>query len=64
MTKKEAAIVSAYTGFLCGEFSEMHKYVEEKLGIPVYTHQFADKEFVKMLKEKVKKDFISMNIDN
>lgn len=31
MTKREAAIVSAYTGILIGSFSDMHEYVEEKL---------------------------------
>lgn len=31
LTKREAAIISAYTGFMIGEFSEMHKYIEEKL---------------------------------
>ena len=29
MNKRECAIVSAYTGMLCGEFSWLHEYVED-----------------------------------
>ncbi len=29
MTKREAAIMSAFTGIMIGSFSDMHKYVEE-----------------------------------
>lgn len=32
MTKREAAIVSAYTGYLIGEFKDYHAYVEEIMG--------------------------------
>lgn len=52
MTKKECAIVMAYTGIvmLHGEdFKIFHKYVEEKLGKPIYVHEMA------VLAEKIKK---------
>ena len=62
MTKKEAAIVSAYTGILIGEFSGMHEYVEEIMGGPVFTHQMGNKEFCEEIKAKSKEDFISMEI--
>ena len=32
MTKREAAIVSAYTRYLIGEFSDFHAYAEEVIG--------------------------------
>lgn len=32
MTKREAAIVSAYTGYLIGEFSDFQAYAEEVMG--------------------------------
>ena len=60
MTKKEAAIISAYTGFLCGNFSDMHKYAEDVMGEPIFTHQFNSKEYWEKLKEKVKPDFIKL----
>lgn len=60
MTKRECAIVSAYTGFLCGEFSWMHEYVEELLGYPVFSHQFGNKELCDKIKELSKPDFINL----
>jgi hypothetical protein len=64
MTKREAAIVSAYTGFLLGDFGGMHEYVEGLLGYPVFTHQFADKEFAEYLHEASKTDFISICVED
>lgn len=61
MTKREAAIVSAYTGYLIGEFSDFHAYAEEIIGRPIFTHEIpilADE-----LKEKSKKDFMSIKIE-
>lgn len=63
ITKREAAIISAYTGFLLGEFSEVHKYVEEILERPVWTHQFADEGLTALIKEKSKEDFINLNVE-
>ena len=63
MTKKEAAIVSAYTGILIGEFSDLHEYIEKILGRPVFTHELADKELWVEIKEKSRKDFINITVD-
>ena len=62
MTKREAAIVSAYTGYLIGEFSELHKYVEEIIGRPVYTHEMGNKETFDEIKSKAKNDFVSIEL--
>lgn len=62
MTKKECAIVSSYTGFMIGEFSEMHKYAEELMGRPVFTHEFANEQFTKELQNKSREDFINIEI--
>lgn len=64
MTKRECAIVSAYTGILCGDFNEFHKYVEELLGRPVWTHEFANKELMKKIKELSKEDFCNLGKGN
>lgn len=40
VTKREAAIISAYTGILLSDFSELHKYAEEKLDRSISTHEF------------------------
>jgi hypothetical protein len=63
MTKREAAIVSAYTGYLVGNFADFHGYIEEKMGNPVFTHEMADKAFVEKLKELSKPDFVAMVIE-
>lgn len=62
MNKREAAIVSAYTGFLIGDFSELHKYIEEKFGHPVFTHQMANEGFEDELKKLSKPDFIAIEV--
>ena len=62
MTKREAAIVSAYTGILCGDFSELHKYVEEIMGKPVFTHEMGHNGLWKEIKERSKHDFLAIDI--
>lgn len=63
MTDKEKAIIMAYTGvaMLTGEkFSIFHKYIEDLMGRPVFTHELADKEIWDELKEKSREDFINL----
>jgi len=63
MTDKEKAIVMAYTGacMLCGDkFQIFHKYIEDIMGRPVYTHELADKTVTDEIKEKAKADFIAL----
>ena len=62
MTTREAAIVSAYTGYLVGPFATMQGYVEEKLGRIVWTHEFADKETVERIKVASKDDFCALAV--
>jgi len=59
LDKEQAAVISAYTGYLLGDFSEMHGYAEKKLGRPIWTHQFPS--IREELREAAKEDFISMN---
>lgn len=63
MTKREAAVVSAYTGVLLGDFSDMHEYIEEVMERPVFTHELGNTVVVAELKEKSKKDFVSLEIN-
>lgn len=64
ITQREGAIISAYTGYLIGSFSAMHEYVEEIIGRPILTHEFADKEFTKEIHNKSKDDFINIEIND
>lgn len=63
MTKREAAIVSAYTGVLLGEFSDMHEYVEKLLDRPVFTHEFGNKDFAIFIEIESKEDFINLEVE-
>lgn len=61
MTKKECAIVMAYTGacMLSGDdFNIFHEYVEKLMGKPIWTHEIGYLETE--IKEKSKKDFLRL----
>ena len=54
MTREEAILLSAYTGFLLvPDFSEVHKFCEDTLGRPIWTHEFADRCVQKEIQEKL-----------
>lgn len=66
MTDREKAIITAYTGItmLTGEkFSIFHKYIEDLLGRPVWTHELATKAVWNEIKEKSKPDFLKLCAD-
>ena len=60
MTLRERVIVSAYTGVLMCDFERVQRYIEEKLGRPVYTHEFADPNIEKEIEDSIKPDFIAL----
>jgi hypothetical protein len=60
MNRHEAAIVSAYTGFLLGSFEEMQKYAEKTLNRPIFTHEFGDKKLAEELRMATYNDFIKL----
>ena len=62
MTKRECAIVMAYTGVcMCaGEnLKYFYEYVSELMGRPVYTHEFA--ALGDEIKQRAKEDFITLS---
>jgi len=61
MTKREAAIVSAYTGFLIGSFSDMHEYIEEVMMRPVFTHEMGTGRVADEIKIVSKSDYIALS---
>lgn len=61
MTKREAAIVSAYTGILIGKFDDMHEYIEEIMQRPVFTHEMPI--IWDEIKERSREDFLNIEID-
>ena len=63
MTKDEAAIVSAYTGYLIGKFSDMHAYVERIMERPVFTHEMGSESIMDEIRARAQPDFVSMAIE-
>lgn len=57
LTRGQAAVISAYTGILAGDFATMHGYVETLLGRPVLTHEMGDKATWKEIKAAARADF-------
>lgn len=66
MTDREKAIVMAHTGIcmLTGnKFQIFHKYVEDIMGRPVWTHEMALDSIADEIKAKSKDDFIALCAD-
>lgn len=64
MTKREAAIISAYTDYLLGDFNDLHAYIEEVMDRPVFTHEMGDKTFTDELHDKCKPDFMNLKLED
>ncbi|QDP60396.1 MAG: hypothetical protein GOVbin1096_24 [Prokaryotic dsDNA virus sp.] len=60
LDKRQAAIVGAYTGILCGPFSDLHEFIEEIMGRPVWTHELGSVEVAEEVKEKAKPYFLEI----
>ena len=60
LTEEQAAIMMAFTGISCGPFELFHKYSQEKLGRPIWTHEFAKEELMAEIKEASRDDFLSV----
>ena len=61
MNKREAAVITMYTGVLIGSFSDAHKYAEDILGQPIFTHQFAEPEMIERIKDLSREEFLRIN---
>lgn len=60
MTKREGAIITAFTGKLVCGFPAFHEYVEEIMGRPVFTHEFADKDIAREIEDRSRQDFMKL----
>lgn len=55
MTKQEAVLISAYTGYLLvPDFSDVAEYCQKVLGRPIYTHEYADPDLQRELQDKLR----------
>ena len=60
MTKHEAAVITAFTGTLFGEFDDFHRYAQKLLDTPIFTHSFGDPKVWASLKEAARPEFIAL----
>lgn len=63
MTNREKIIISAYTGLLVCDFSDLHEYIEKALERPVSTRELTDEQVWNEIKEASKDEYeaISQN---
>jgi hypothetical protein len=62
VTKREAAIITAYTGVVLGDFDVTCKYFNEIMGRPVFTHELARDDIADEIKEKSRADFMALEV--
>lgn len=60
LTKEQTIIISGYTGFLVCQFSDLQNDVGERMGRPVWTHEFGDENFTKEVQNLYREDFIAL----
>lgn len=60
LTKEQAIIITGFTGKMACAFGDFHGDVERRLGHPVWTHQFGDKEFMEKIGDLYREDFLAM----
>lgn len=60
LTKEQAIVITGFTGITACNFGDLHEDVEKRMGHPVWTHMFGDKDFVQKVKDLYRADFIAM----
>lgn len=60
LTRLQAAIISAYTGYLACSFETMQEYAEELLGRKIAQEEFSDTTFIAALHFAAKPDFLEI----
>lgn len=60
LSSEQRVICTGFTGILFGSFSEFHADAEKRLGQPIFTHEFANKDLADQLKELYRSDFVAI----
>lgn len=60
MTRREAAIVSAYTGYFIGDLDALYNYLSDLVGRQVYTHEIPVLRDVHQ--NKIRQDFVMLEV--
>jgi hypothetical protein len=59
-TKEQAIVITGFTGKLACKFADFHEDAEKRLGRPVFTHEFGDRQFANEIEELYRADFLAM----
>lgn len=60
LTREQAAVIGAYTGFMCGPFEDIHATIERVMGRPVWTHEMGEKTLMEEVRQRMKQDFLAL----
>ncbi len=60
LTRDQAAVIGAYTGYAAGPFADIHAYAERVLGRPIFTREFANPGTMDALRAAAKADFVAL----
>ena len=60
MNRREATIVSAYTGYFIGGLDDLYKYLSELIGRPIYTHEIH--AVLDKYHSKIEQDFVMLEV--
>lgn len=60
LSKYQAIVITGYTGIMMVDFSSFHADVESRMGRPVWTSEFGNKEFMKEVEEMYKGEFLDL----
>ena len=63
ITKHEAAIISAYTGILLGEFPDLHRYACSLIGVELTVEDMAKPRVAGNISERSKADFLALKVE-
>ena len=63
LTRREAAIITAYTGITLGDYFAFSDYAEEKLGTPPGSAEMSSKHWWDRLHEASKADFLALEVE-
>lgn len=60
LTKEQAAVITAYTGTLCGELDDFLAYASKRMGGSVSTLEMVSADWWVMLKTLARDDFLEI----
>lgn len=64
LTRRQAAIIGAFTGIACGPFGDIHEYVDSLPGFKgIGTISFADKGVWEQINRACRDDFLAICSD-